>query len=193
MDTLPEGPMLDLVLASLDVEGLASLYFTNNTLRELVERYLEIRAKANGGAQTKSNTANDYALPGANEVLLNSAIKGKTRVVQFILRNGVHDCHRQQQANADVYNKALRMASRIGHTDIVRLLLQAGADVHARKDMALRAASEYGRKDIVRVLLQAGAKMQTYDNPLVLASRYGHTEVVRLLLDAGTDCRVLES
>ena len=152
MDDIPEGPMLNLVLASLDFESLASLYFTNTTLRSLVERYLEIH---------------DYALPGANEALLNSARQGKAYIVEFTLLAGAN-VHAEK-------DRALRVASDNGHVDVVRLLLngvqrppfgavlQEGADVHAENDMAILLASRYGNKDTVQTLLKAGT------DPRVLA------------------------
>lgn len=54
---------------------------------------------------------------------------------------------------------ALMMASHNGHTQVVRLLIQNGADVAARsqaepKRTALLAAAEQGHADIVKLLLQ---------------------------------------
>ena len=88
---------------------------------------------------------------------------------------------------ADVHNdRALRWASNNGYTEMVRLLLRTGADVHALNDQALRYASEKGHVEVVRILLEAGANASD-DDALRLASHYGHTEVVRLLLQAGAN------
>ena len=49
-------------------------------------------------------------------------------------------------------------------TNVVKLLLEAGADVYKEDDdsrCALMYASEYGHTDIVRLLLEAGAKVYT--------------------------------
>ena len=56
-------------------------------------------------------------------------------------------------------NKALNWASAKGHLDVVRLLLEHGADVHARDNYALRWASDNGHLNVVSLLKQYGAKL----------------------------------
>jgi Ankyrin repeats (3 copies) len=68
----------------------------------------------------------------------------------------------------------------------VRLLRQAGANVHALNYQPLRWASYNGHVEVVRLLLEAGANASD-DRALRSASHYGHTEVVRLLLQAGAN------
>ncbi|CAE7949334.1 abcG4 [Symbiodinium sp. KB8] len=74
--------------------------------------------------------------------------------------------------------------------DVLRLLLEAGAEVGPR-DRPLLAAAEVGRVEVVRVLLEAGARHEAEDpddnEALCAASEHGHLEVVRLLLGAGFD------
>lgn len=70
-----------------------------------------------------------------------------------------------------------------GHTEVVRLLLNAGADVHAGDDFALREASENGHTEVVQLLLNAWADVHAKDDfALRYASALGHAEVVQLLL-----------
>ncbi|MCI7698443.1 MAG: ankyrin repeat domain-containing protein [Akkermansia sp.] len=64
-------------------------------------------------------------------------------------------------ATVNTYQEtALKMAAAEGHTEAVKLLLAAGADVNAR-DMngwtALMEASDYGHTEIVKLLIAAGA------------------------------------
>ena len=47
---------------------------------------------------------------------------------------------------------ALRIAAYNGHTEIVKLLLEHGADIHARDDLALRWAARNGHTDTVELL-----------------------------------------
>jgi len=48
----------------------------------------------------------------------------------------------------------LRKAAKYGHTEVVKLLLEQGADVHADNDWALVWAADNGHKEVVKLLLE---------------------------------------
>ena len=77
-------------------------------------------------------------------------------------------------------------ACKRGNTEVVRLLLEAGAPI---PDAALAAASSNGHADVVCLLLQAGASVNDagHHAPLAMASANGHIEIVRVLLQGGAD------
>lgn len=57
---------------------------------------------------------------------------------------------------------ALMLASENGYAKVVRLLLEAGADINAAKfdgATALMLASQIGNTEVVRILLNHGAKV----------------------------------
>jgi len=82
-----------------------------------------------------------------------------------------------------MYNDDLIKMCKAGNLDMAKLLLDNGADVHARDDDALRYASLNGHTDIVKLLIDNGADIHACnDDALILASYYGHTEVVKLLM-----------
>ena len=81
-----------------------------------------------------------------------------------------------------------------GHTEVVRVLPGAGADVNKRRTddgEILSMVSGQGRTEIVRLLLDAGAdpNAATADGTTlpIAVSAQGRAEIVRLLLDAGAD------
>ena len=86
----------------------------------------------------------------------------------------------------------LYMASQLGYTDIVRLLIQANANPNLRffsnGSSAIHVASHGGHYDVVRILLDAKANPNIpADNgstPLFMASQCGHANIVGLLLAA---------
>jgi ankyrin repeat protein len=82
-----------------------------------------------------------------------------------------------------------------GHEDIVRLLIEKGADVNARVDAyepALQVAAANGHENIVRLLLEKGAYVNADAGcnelehiALQVAARRGHKDIVRLLIEKG--------
>lgn len=91
---------------------------------------------------------------------------------------------------------ALLLASKDGYTEIVRVLIAAGADLNAKSNSGWTALMEASRDDdieIAKALIQAGADIYLRSNngrrggitPLMIASKRGNTEIVNMLKDAG--------
>jgi ankyrin repeat protein len=125
-------------------------------------------------------------------VLTEDLVAADVALIRILLEDG---------ADVDMRNKygatPLFMASQNGHTEIVRLLLAANANVDApcTSDGAtpLLMASYRGHTEIVKLLLAADPNVNAANDngftPLWMASQEGHTEIVRLLLaaNAGVD------
>ncbi|XP_044735383.1 ankyrin repeat domain-containing protein 50 isoform X2 [Chrysoperla carnea] len=89
---------------------------------------------------------------------------------------------------------ALNVAASHGHTEVVQILLTAGADVnHADADgwTALRAAAWGGHVEVVEALLKHGCSVDCIDadhrTALRAAAWSGHEEIVKLLIQHGAD------
>jgi uncharacterized protein len=96
-------------------------------------------------------------------------------------------------AKADPYyfeRTPLMFASREGHTEVVRWLLDEGAALDTRDTKGITAlwfACSMGHTPVVRLLLERGGDPTIAPDiygwtPLITASQDGHLEVVRLLL-----------
>jgi ankyrin repeat protein len=90
----------------------------------------------------------------------------------------------------------LVMAAYLGHTEIVRLLLEAGADVRAvdpgMKATALHAAAYAGRTDAARLLIQHGIDIDKQGprngyTALHDAIWQNNIETARVIIDAGAN------
>lgn len=124
----------------------------------------------------------------ADERLLASAYAGNLGVVRKILGAGANPNMRRQDGATP-----LMLASEEGHTEVVRALLEHGADANAaRTDIGARAllfASQNGHLEIAKLLLQRGADVKAKANDgktaLMAASLDGHVEIARLLIEKG--------
>lgn len=85
----------------------------------------------------------------------------------------------------------LMYAAEAGHTEIVALLTDAGANVHSENNdgaTALHLAAEKGRTEVTRILLKAGADFEARDGsdrtPLYRAFENRHGDITELLQEA---------
>lgn len=80
----------------------------------------------------------------------------------------------------------LTYASKNDEIEIVKLLLEAGADINAEDGAALEKASYFGLIEIVKLLLDAGADVYAGDHCALHSAEWeGHGEIVKLLLEKG--------
>ena len=126
------------------------------------------------------------------------------------IENSLLDAGADMEVEDDWGMTPLQKAAREGHTEIVNLLVNAGADITKKKNFhwgtPLHLAAQKGHTEIVKVLLDVGVDIsreiggmfipvcerfykdwQDDDGatPLHLAAKEGHIEIVKLLLDAG--------
>jgi ankyrin repeat protein len=142
-------------------------------------------------SELTANEKNWYGLK-----LLDKARGGNAKAMLDLLDGG---------ADVDFKDKwsgctALLLAAALGHSNCVRLLLDAEAGtefVDHNQNTALMIAACRGRVDCVRLLLAAGADQEARNReahtPLLAAVRWGNAGCARLLVDNGVDKEATDS
>ena len=75
-----------------------------------------------------------------------------------------------------------------GYLEIVKYLVESGADVQAQNNQALINASRSNHFEVVKYLIENGANIQDQDNlALIYACYYNCLKIVKYLIDQGAD------
>ena len=117
---------------------------------------------------------------------------GYTSVIEKVLKvNGYNQVHSKDDQNQFT---PLFLASTRGHTEIVKMLLQSGAEVNCQEVWGftpLHGASKSGHFEVAKLLIENGANVSSLTKekwtPLHLATNNGHVEVAELLLQNGAN------
>ena len=120
--------------------------------------------------------------------LANAASKGDRGRVESLLAGGA-------DINSIVYSydaTALMLAARYGRLEMVKFLIDKGADINIKNRIgstAIHVASEYGRIDVVKYLVKKGADVNAGNKygytPLMRASLSKHPGTVKYLIKKG--------
>ena len=121
--------------------------------------------------------------------LYEAAKSGNLERVQVLMKRGV------DMNNSNKGRTPLFVASRYGHSAVVRFLVEQGADMEkAGKDdnwTPLMTASYYGHEEVVWYLLEQGANRDNCDDQgrtsLHWVVRAGNLEITKLLMVYGAD------
>ncbi len=157
----------------------ASFSGRTDIARLLIEKGADVNAKADKYEQSDQLDQTLAKLKKSGDPKITRLVKSLEKTV-----NGIQRFNRT----------ALMSASNKGHTDIVRLLIEKGANINAKDDRygrtALMSASYKGHADTIRILLNKGADVNVKDKngktALEHASSNGHTDIVSLLKEKGT-------
>ena len=99
------------------------------------------------------------------------------------------DIENTRSFNHHDYNP-LSKASENGHLEVVKYLVEQGADVCARYNYPLINASDNGHLDVVKYLVEQGADVRARDNYALRWAGYnGYLEVVKYLVEHGANVR----
>lgn len=121
----------------------------------------------------------------ANDELINCARNGQLKKVEKCLKNGANI-----NASDENGETALTQACDSGHYDIVKYLIEQGADTNADGGKGLMFASYRGYLNIVQILTQNGADIKATDGgwtALMFAAERGHFDIVKFLTENGAD------
>jgi ankyrin repeat protein len=145
------------------------------SLRLILEADLEIDAKDIHGATA----------------LMHATQRGDTEMVRLILQKNP-DVNLREDGRWGSFSPALKMAAEGGHVDIVKLLLEHGADTsdQAVLGTALWGAARSCEPNILQLMLDNGAVVNTgryAKSPLLQATGCSDVEIVKTLLENGAD------
>jgi hypothetical protein len=135
------------------------------------------------------NCAPDVRSSGKNSTdIFDAAVNGNTEFVISYIKSG-------GDANAVKSDGVtpLMLAAYFGRTDVMKLLIDAGADVNLKDNIssetALMMASSRGRVEAVRLLIGARANVNARNRDgrtaLMYANGKGYSDIAKLLISAG--------
>jgi uncharacterized protein len=194
-----------------DLAGVSDILARHPTLvqrREFVNHWMEDAANKNNMdmAILLYNALNEPSVPEVDIAILQqfnaSVAEQDLAKVRDLLTQ--HTELREET----VLNQALRDAAETDNVELVALLVEFGADIHApdghgqppAKEGVIVEAAEAGAINVVRWLLDRGAKMnfeyeefpgESRCTPLTGAIHGGHFEVVKLLVERGANINSL--
>ena len=115
---------------------------------------------------------------------------GKFKMVERILSYNIPDINFQDDNGCT----SLYVASQAGHSEVVKVLIHAGADIHLScrdGSTPLASAACENRNEVCQILLNAGANINCTRNdgktPLYIASWQGHIPILKTLILNGAN------
>jgi len=111
----------------------------------------------------------------------------RSKIIKKAIENKQYDI----LTKIEYINYALQYAAERGHLDVVKYLIEAGADVRADNDIAFLWAVENVHLDIIKYFIKAGANVHAdEDYSLLYAAKNGYLEIVECLVEAGANIHV---
>jgi ankyrin repeat protein len=114
-----------------------------------------------------------------NHELINAVKSGNYALVRTLFGNGVDNPTKEQ---------ALRFAAEKGYLEIVKFLVDNGANINTSDNLPLVAAAQFGHLEVVKFLIANRPAAHAKDSNAVMASALkGHLEVVKFLVEKEFD------
>uniref|UniRef100_A0A8C5PNU2 Tetratricopeptide repeat, ankyrin repeat and coiled-coil containing 1 n=1 Tax=Leptobrachium leishanense TaxID=445787 RepID=A0A8C5PNU2_9ANUR len=146
----------------------------------------------------------DHIDKKGQSALVHSALRGHCDILRYLL-NCDWASPKQQQSHvrkSQALQQALTAAASMGHTEVVRCILNHEKDCPLDIDendtlwgeTGLTAAAGRGKQEVCELLLERGAALSRVNrrgiSPLFCAVRQGHWQIARLLMQHGCDVNV---
>ena len=133
----------------------------------------------------------------ANKLAWIHAFEKEDSKIILLFIDGGSDVNQEIQFQHGMTNP-LHLSAQLGHQEVVRALIGAGADVNAKRkndgNTPLHISAFDGHLEVVRALIEARAEVNAKTNcgwfTLHWSAAKGHLEVVRALIEAGADVNV---
>ncbi|TRZ49354.1 ankyrin repeat domain-containing protein [bacterium] len=162
-DAAPEPPKDNISVQGADAICRAARDGNELAVMDLIEKGANINSTGGG--------------PLDFSPLMWASNEGNISLLGLLLNRGADPNLRNRRGSS-----ALLLAAITGHLDVVRLLLDSGADLHFKTQgvSALSAAAAEGHLEVVRLLLERGARDHN-GRAFEGASQIGHLEIMALL------------
>ena len=152
---------------------------SNIEQRQKAQKALSFSLQENPSKKTKRNT---------NFPLIEAISNFDLSKIKKLISQGTN----VNQFDLDDTLTPLTLAIEIERADIVKILLDAGANIHESaflEDTPLAFAASEGNLEIVKLLLLFGANPNHggYNSPLHKAASIGYTNIVKTLIEEGAD------
>ena len=116
--------------------------------------------------------------------LVSAAANGDLKLVQKLTSQGVN-----------IKEDALTMAATQGHFEVVKCLVENGADIHVNRELPFHCAIVSNNLELVKYIVEQGTDISAFDNyALISAVLRNKIEIVRYFIeDCNVDIRPLET
>ena len=137
---------------------------------------------------------NDKDQEWGQAALWECATKGHVTLLEFILNCGIQvNAIVEVPENVEKKWTLLHRASYCGQVEVVKLIVNRGADINIRdaknNNTALHLAAESGSVEIIKLLLDKGMSVSLTDKdestPLHVSAEFGHLEATKALVERG--------
>ncbi|WP_430364958.1 ankyrin repeat domain-containing protein [Trinickia sp. NRRL B-1857] len=132
------------------------------------------------------NATDPHGMP----LIVLAAREKSDKVAKALMADSKTDIEKLDSAGEN----AMMLAALNGDADLVKALIEKGAEVNKQGWAPLHYAASNGHDDIVKILLDNSAYIDAGSpngtTPLMMAARGNHLSTVKVLLDGGADSRV---